>query len=432
MWASLAGFYNRGAMCYNQRMNLHFKKNGGYRRVRFALLLVGVLALLSACHRATVVSVGENELFELSYGSFEDELNLFSLSGTGTVNTYLAMRDGFFYIANGESKKIMELNSYGDLLSLYFNEEVTRLPSFAEKNEVNAAKKAVAYPFNTLGPIAVDSRKYLYAVDTLPEAREEHDTQKRLLLNHVVLRFASDGSFIDYLGQQGPGGTPFPFVKNIYTTRDNELVVVSTTNDGPVVYWFNTDGFLLYTIPITTTTVPLPERDEEAGDYFVSVENVIPDTQSRRLFLKIDYFLTTLDPALKVASGVEYARTLLCPLDVTTGRYEQSLEIPPYEEAVSEKLNKSVYLIPFDFLGVTDNGWLFFSVPTDKGYLIQMVQPNSQRILKRRLTVDHNEILYYSFALSGNGIVSALFAKRDHAEIAWWRTDSLLASFMGN
>ncbi|MCR5724291.1 MAG: hypothetical protein K6G80_04300 [Treponema sp.] len=388
--------------------------------------------MVLSCRRSSVVSVGENELFTLSYGSFEDELNLFTLSGTGTVNTYMAMRDGFFYIANGESKKIMELNSYGDLLSLYYNEEVTKAPSFAERNAVNAAKKAVAYPFNTLGPIAVDSRKYLYAVDTLPQSRQEHDAGKRLLLNNVVLRFSSDGNFIDYLGQQGPGGTPFPFIKDIYTTRTNELVVVCTTNDGPVVYWFNTDGFLLYTVPITNATVPLPEHDEEEGEYYVSVENVIPDTQSRRLFLKIDYFATTLDPALKVASGVEYARTLLCPLDVATGRYEQSLEIPPYEEAVSEKLNKSVYLIPFDFLGVTDSGWLFFSVPTERGYMIQMVQPNGQRILKRRLPVDHSEILYYSLELSGNGIVSALFAKRDHAEVAWWRTDSLLASFMGD
>ena len=391
--------------------------------------LVAATALLAGgCRRSAVVAVGEDDLFTLNYGTFEEELNLFALSASGAVHTFMTMRDGFFYIANGEAKKIMELNSYGDLLGLYYNEEETKAPAFAEHSAANSVKKAFAYQFNTLGPVAVDSRKNLYAVDTLPKERQEIDSEKRLLLNHVVLRFASDGSFIDYLGQQGPGGTPFSFIKNIYVTQNDELVVVCTTNDGPVVYWFGTNGFLLYEVPITTATVPPLEHEDDEGDFFISIENVIPDPSAHRLFLKIDYFQTTLDPAVKVASGVEYSVTLLFPLDVTTGRYEQPLEIPAYEEAVSERMSKAVYTVPFDFLGVTDTGWLFFSVPTEKGYLIQMVQSNGPRILKRQLAIDHSEVLYYSLGLGNNGIISALFAKRDHAEVAWWRTDSLIAS----
>ena len=393
-----------------------------------AFLLLFLSLCFSACRRTTVVAVKENELFSLNYGSFEDELNLFALSTSGTVNTFLTMRDGFFYIANGEAKKILELNSYGDLLGLYYNDEVMKSSTFAEKSAANSAKKAFVYPFNTLGPIAVDTRKNLYAVDTLPKERQEIDSEKRLLLNHVVLRFASDGSFIDYLGQQGPGGTPFSFIKNIYVTQNDELVVVCTTNDGPIVYWFGTNGFLLYEVPITTATVPPLEHEDDEGDFFISIENVVPDMQQRKLYLKIDYFQTMLDPAVKVATGVEYSVTLLFPLDVTTGYYEQPLEIPPYEEAVPSLMGNAAYTVPYDLLGITDSGWLFFSVPTEKGYLIQMVQSNGPRILKRQLAIDHSEVLYYSLGLSNNGIISALFAKRDHAEVAWWRTDSLIAS----
>ena len=71
--------------------------------------------------------------------------------------------------------------------------------------------------------------------------------------------------------------------------------------------------------------------------------------------------------------------------------YEEGLDIPPHEETVSENLSKEVFFIPFDFLGITDGGWFFFYVPTEKGYLIQMVQPNGQKILKRSLPVDHIE-----------------------------------------
>ncbi len=160
----------------------------------FFLCTVICLSLLISCHRSNVVaSVNDDQLFTLKYGNFEDELNLFNLSQAGTINTYMTMRDGFFYIANGESKKIMELNSYGDLLSLYYNEDVTKNPSLAQDNGENSTKKAVVYPFNTLGPIAVDSKKHLYAVDTLPLERQERDLDKRLLFRCFLVLLYNSG-----------------------------------------------------------------------------------------------------------------------------------------------------------------------------------------------------------------------------------------------
>ena len=385
-----------------------------------------------SCRRSgAVASINEKDLFSINYGSFEDELNLFNLSTYGSINTYMTMHDGFFYIANGESKKILELNSYGELLTLYYNGEYTKTPSFADDTSANSTKKAVEYPFNTLGTLAVDSKKCLYAVDTLPPERQENDLENRLLLNYIVLRFNSDGSFIDYLGQQGPGGTPFPFIKKIYATKNNELVVVCESNEGPLVYWFNEAGFLLYSLPLNDRLVPkLKNQGEIDSSAFISIENVVPDNVSRRLYVQVNYFQNYLDPATKVQSGVDFEKTMLYPLNVETGVYEEGLDIPPHEESVSEKLSKEVFLIPFDFLGITDGGWFFFYIPTEKGYLIQMVQPNGQKILKRSLPVEHGEILYQSLSLSGNGIISALYIKKDKADILWWRTDALVSSFM--
>lgn len=398
---------------------------------KILVLQFTALVFLSCSKSNQVHSVSENALFTLGYGNFEDELNLFDLAGTGSVRTYMTMRDGFFYIANGASKKILELNSYGDLLSLYYNDEILRDVAFAGKDSINSTKKAVPYPFSTLGPVAVDSRKYIYVVDTLPVERQERDAGSRLLLSFVVLRFDSNGKFIDYLGQQGPGGTPFPYVKNIYTTQENELVVICTTNDGLVAYWFSTSGFLLYTVPITKSTVPrLNLGDDSDVPAYISLENIVPDCAERRLYVKVDYYVASLDPQLKVQSGVDYYTTLLCPLDVTTGRYGNPLEIPAYEYSVTENLTKEVYNLPFDFLGVTENGWFFFIVPNEEGFIVQMVQPDGQRIVKRSLSVEHSKILYYTLSLSGNGIISALFVKSERAEAVWWRTDSLLASFI--
>ena len=132
---------------------------------KFILIVSCVFSfLLISCSKSNQVhSVNENALFTLGYGSFEDELNLFDLARNGTISTYMTMRDGFFYIANGEAKKILELNSYGDLLSLYYNDEYLKDVAFAGKNSISSTKKAISYPFSTLGPLAVDSRKYIYA-----------------------------------------------------------------------------------------------------------------------------------------------------------------------------------------------------------------------------------------------------------------------------
>ena len=126
------------------------------------------------------------------------------------------MRDGFFYIANGESQKIMEMNSYGDLLTLFFNEESGLVPDLElSEDSVDTTRKAISYPFNILGPIAVDSQKTVYVVDSLPPEQQVFGTDENLLFRQVVLRFSSDGKVLDYIGQQGVGGTPFPYIKKI-------------------------------------------------------------------------------------------------------------------------------------------------------------------------------------------------------------------------
>ena len=59
----------------------------------------------TSCSKDQIVSNITNErLFTLEYGNFEDELNVFDIAETGTINTSIAMQDGFFFIANGEAK----------------------------------------------------------------------------------------------------------------------------------------------------------------------------------------------------------------------------------------------------------------------------------------------------------------------------------------
>jgi len=407
------------------------KKNNLFVKKCASVFFLGLI-LVSCKENGAVASLSEDKIFTLEYGTFEDELNVFNLSQANQINTSVAMRDGFFFIANGESKKIMEMNSYGDLLSLYYNEEANPKPSFSNSSDVvSTTRRATVYPFNEISAIAVDSQKRLYVVDKFPVERQELDEKDESVLSQIVLRFNEDGSFADYLGQQGPGGTPFPLIKNIYVTDKNELVVVSYKKAGCEVFWFNSDGYLLFKVPISRENIPDPHGNK-TSERFVTLENVVPSYEGRLLYMKADYSSSHMEGKIASQSGIDYDETLLFVLDVESGSYSEPIIIPPYRESTVEGFGSEVHNIPYDFIGITDNGWMFFMVANESGYDIQMVQASGSRILNRHLAMDRKKILYTAFNLSNTGILSSLNILGDKAQMSWWRTDSLIQAVIKN
>ena len=377
-------------------------------------LLISGIIFTSCLGNETVQSISETELFSLPYGNFEEQLSVSDLNDVGNVRFGVAMQDGFFYIVNGESKKILELNSYGDLLSLYYNEDsqTARLLENSKRPE--------------------DSNKNVYTVCSIPWDRQEKSDDSTTLYSHTVLRFARDGSSVDYIGQQGPGGTPFPFIKNIYTTSKDELVVVASSSSGLLVYWFASDGFLKYMIPVTTRDAPAGEDKENQTDSFLTIQNVVPDPVSYKLYVQIDYYSTYIDEDSKVQSGINYIQTLLYPLNIESGTYEEPVSVPPYEESVVSDYSKLTYRIPYDFLGVTKNGWKFFIVKTEDGFNIEMMQSESQKILRRHFKAVHSNIVYDTMCLSQDGILTALYLEKEKARVVWYRTDNLIDAILKN
>ena len=400
-----------------------------------------IILSFSCSRNQTISTIREEKLFTVNYGKYENELYLFNLSNLGQINTKLYMKDGFFFISDDNAKKIMQMTSYGDLIGIIYNPETNPEPSFLRKiqnsgnsnsdltQQKTTTQTAQKHLFNKLSNIAVNSDKNIFVVDQISEERQEQDLQTKTILKEVVLRFSNDGKFIDYIGQEGPGGTPFPFIKDIFVTKNNELIVTCVINDGHEVFWFSPSGFLKYTIPIKTESIPLIQKDElENSEVFITIDKIIPDYTKQKLFIKTDYHKTVIDTEANVQSGIEYFQTLLHPLNVENGQYEESLVIPPYEDIVTDGFSKLTYNTSFDFLGVTESGWFFFIAPDNTGYVIQMIQPNGQRIIKRHLDYNRDKTVYLNFSLSDEGIISALLATTEKAQVVWWRTDTLVDS----
>lgn len=394
--------------------------------------------ILFSCDTDSIVgNLKTEELFSLNYGNYEDEFHLYT-SEPADYFSSLVMRDGFFYIADSASKKVNQFSSYGDLVSILYNPVNNPVPSFVQLSDIEVAntgfpteaatKRSTEYPFNKITGISTDSRQYLYVVDYLPEGRYETDSETGQLLRQVVLRFSADGTFIDYIGQQGPGGIPFPTIKNIYTTNNNELITVCISPEKYIVYWFSEDGFLKYTIPFYFDQLPLIDV-ENSSESFASIGNIVPDYNQQKLYIKIDYSSMTYDVSSQVQSGINYEKTVLYTFNLLTEQYEEPLAVPSYEETISSEYSKEVYNIPYDFLGITESGWYFFLLANKEGYSVMMIAPNGEKIIKRNLKIKDDDLIYYNISLSYNGIITGLLSDRQKTSVVWWRTDSIIENF---
>lgn len=399
-----------------------------YRFLGFILTSV----LFASCNSGRIQTLQEETLFTLKYGNFEEQISIDDLNRVGQVRTGIAMRDGFFYIVDGKSEKTMELNSYGDLLSVYYNDDSTTAELINKSlKAATTIHQPLSFPFDYPGQVVVDSNKCIYTACSIGKNRQEIGDEG-LIQNQLVLRFERDGSFSDYIGQQGPGGTPFPLIKNIYITQKDELVVVCNANDGYIAYWFGKDHFLKYTAAINTGNVPKLPNIDIKNESYMTIGNVVPSPTENKLFVNIDYYENYLDEDSMIQSGVNYVQTLLYSLDCETETFDDPISIPPYEESVVVDYSRLSYKIAYDFLGITENGWKYFIVKTSDGFNIEMIQSENQKILRRHLSVNHDKNLYYSMNLAPSGIITALYLDSDCARVVWYRTDNLIDAIVKN
>ncbi|QSI00596.1 hypothetical protein DWQ65_11110 [Treponema phagedenis] len=394
----------------------------------FLLFLFLFLSFFLCCKKNHLQQMEREDLFSLSYGSFENQINLFELESSYTrPDSQISMKDGIFYISNSASGKIMQMTSFGDLLSIIYNVDKNPQPIFtnSENSQTKATtRKSVQYPLNHPTFLAITDNKQLYVVDSVFSDRVEYDPEENLALTNIVIHFNEESEFVNYIGQEGIGGTPFPIIEGLYTNTKNDIIVVCRTTQSIKVYWFSADGELLYKVPIFFSSLPSPYR--EGGSFFSSVETVVPDFNAMGLYVKIDYYTEEIDPETQVSAGINYDKSCLYFLAIETGKYENKIDIAPHEETETDAAGTNTNKKVFSLIGISQSDKAFFITPTAKGYLLGILDLNSLRLLKRDLIITQDEQVYNALNLSTNGILSGLLAKNNQAEIVWWRTDKII------
>ena len=394
---------------------------------RIACAAIGIV-LITGCQRKGLQELVRDDLFSIQLGKMEDQMDLFQIDGAPQEHqTSVFMRDGQFYIANGSSAKVMTFTSYGDLISLIYNPATNPQPMLLTprvSGDTVSTRSSVKFPFKDIGKIVVSSDSTLYVEDDVPDGKGVLDEKTGAWLGRVILRFDRLGNPTGYIGQEGVGGTPFPVIVGLSMTNRDQLVVVSRLPDYSwLAFWYSKDGALLYQISIDPRNLPT-----EKG-VIPSLMEVIPDMKDPVLYLMIQYFKETIDPATHQQSSMENYASRVYTLSLKTGTYQSFVQLPtnPPRKEKSGFTTTEIPAPPNDLLGVSGNGFYYLLGFTDSNLYTLTILDASGRVRSRRyMVIEDSELLFRDVKLAPTGLVYGLLCNSDKAWTSWWRSDLLL------
>ena len=396
----------------------------------FSAGLLLIFLVLCGCGRAAQIpSVEREDLFTLDIGRLEDQIALFNLEGDrGIRRIGIAMRNGLFYISDGNGGKVMKYNSYGDLLFMIYNEETNPAPlTLKPLSEGSVVTRwAVSYPLQEPGEIAVDARTHIYVRDRLPYERHSFDTENRVLLDSVILHFDADGRFIEYLGREGVGGSPFPRVEGLYISQRDELAVVCRLPTGWNVYWYDSEGVFLFVVQLSSDFLPIPSDRENV---IPSLDMISVGPDARKLFIKIDYYRNTYDESTNTRAGIEPDSSVIWIMNAEDGAWEKPLDLPFLEYEFTEQNKRVSAKMLYSLTGVVRKEQMFLSFPVEGGYSILVMSADQGAMGEQRqgfVRIEDDELQFNVFCLSSDGILSGLLADEWQIKVVWWRTDKFL------
>ncbi len=395
------------------------------RSAAAAVLLLA--AAISSCSRGALrlSRVPRKDLFSLSLGKLEDQIDLFGSDGSaGKLRIF--MRDGLFFVSNGQGRKVMEFSSYGDLIALVYDPDYDPAPVlFGEQGGGASIKRAIEHPLREAGEIVVNSRKDFYVEDRLPPDRRVEGQGGGYILDAVVLRFGQDGSYRDYLGQEGLGGTPFPNIASIYCTARDDIVVVTASTIDYGLYWFKDDGTLRYSLSVKRDALPLPEGE----GYIASLEKLLPDPNEERIYMKVDYYKETVDASTGAQTGVEYDQSLVWSIDPEDGRIDRPVKAPVIRKRDDSGFSDRMYARSYELLGITQGGEFYYVMPEEDGsFDLLVIDGLEGRTRKFSLAAPGDDIVASDLRLGLDGIISGIFVGAREARVSWWRMDKALGN----
>jgi hypothetical protein len=373
-------------------------------------------------------------LFPLELGALEDQIDLFQRADqTSPERNRFLFYNGLVLVSDGNARKIMEFSSYGDLLTLYYNPESNPVPALVGSATTPGTpgqvknRRAFPYAFNELGEIALTNQNQLYVEDRVPAERRAFDDGLQAVLESRILRFDREGKFLDFLGQEGIGGTPFPQLERLTVTASGELAVIARTGKGWSVWWYDAAG-----TPVDKVLLPYQAVPQLGSKTLLpQLESVFADWSQRTLHVKVDYYEETQDATTGTAAGIQVSQTRIWTYQLSTRSYKSSYVLPPLKRKKEKGDTAEPYGDrPYEFVGLSESGLGFFLSSPEAGSLRFLVcRPDGSTLLERNIELDGADTLFSQYAVTRSGVLVGFLSDGNQVQVAWWRSDKLLGAY---
>ncbi len=382
---------------------------GGYRAF-YAFSLVCIipclLAFLACSPGPRQRTSRREDLFSLGYGSGMGRLD-FSKPESSDFDALV--REGIFYIMDPANRKVLKLSSYGDILRM--------TPDAREGESGESAGLRAPEAF------AVDAGQRLYIADRIADPRlAVYDQASETLCDRVIRRIGPGPEEEAPLGQEGPGGTPFPHIISLSILEDGSLAVVSASASRFLVHRFSPAGDLLSSARFSRGSLPLPESmkktrggSEEAGDELVhaSLDSLFPRLLDGNfaILAKIDYYRESA--AGSSAAGIGYEGSWIFTAEGESGRFKEALRVSREGEAEAP-----------EFVGPSGRNFCFLEAPAEQGELsLSVLDPRGVVEARYSLLLPPGSGELAFLKPLGSGMIVGAALRDTDVAFFWWRLD---------
>jgi hypothetical protein len=281
--------------------------------------------------------------------------------------------------------------------------------------------------------VSIDSSQTIYVADRLasPSARI-FDAQSASYCDRIIRRFGARGAELPYLGQEGPGGSPFPYITAIDAMEDDTLAVGAASETAFLVYHFGKAGNLLSSLRLNRDSLPLPEtlsasiKNETGRRIHASLDKMleISSGETFAIKLKIDYYREYFDPQSLVISQEVFAGSWIFTLDGATGRVLGSLALVPANsgEAIPELIgeNAGLYYLLSDMEGEGSGIGATSSREAPASRMLQLVDETGKVQLRYRIELPNGVGEVIALKVSFAGQVYAMLKAEENIRVVWW------------
>jgi hypothetical protein len=179
-------------------------------------------------------------------------------------------------------------------------------------------------------------------------------------------------------------------------------------------------------VQLKNESVPVPSDRDTA---IPSLEAIAAAPDSRKLYVKVDYYRDTYDESTNTRTGNEPDSSVIWIMNAENGAWEKTIEVPFFEYTYTEQNRRVTSRMLYSLLGVIREGKIFLSFPVEGGYSILLLTPDSGSGMEQQqgfIQVKNEELQFNAFDLSADGILSGLLVDDWQVKLVWWRTDKFL------